>query len=116
MNTGAGRKLQRPTGHRFALLRNMTASLIHYEKVETTHAKAKEVQRFADKIITRAKTNDMNSRRMVARDLKSKIVITKLFDVVAPRYKDRQGGYTQFIRKGQRFSDGAEMGVLKLVS
>lgn len=116
MNTGAGRKLKRPTGHRFALLRNMTASLIHYEKVETTHAKAKEVSRFAERIITRAKAGDLHARRMVARDLKSKTAMTKLFDIVAPRYKDRQGGYTQFIRKGPRLSDGAEMGVLKLVS
>lgn len=116
MNTGAGRKLQRPTGHRFALLRNMTSSLLHYEKVETTHAKAKEVSRFADKMITRAKAGDMHARRMVAKDLKSKSVMTKLFDVIAPRYKDRKGGYTQFIRKGPRLSDGAEMGILKLVS
>lgn len=116
MNTGAGRKLQRPTGHRFALLRNMTSSLLHYEKVETTHAKAKEVSRFAEKIITRAKAGDIHSRRMVAKDLKSKTVTVKLFDVIAPRYKDRKGGYTQFIRKGPRLSDGAEMGILKLVS
>lgn len=116
MNTAAGRKLKRPTGHRFALLRNMTTSLLHYEKVETTHAKAKEVSRFADRLITRAKTDDMNSRRMVARDLKNKVVMEKLFDVIAPRYKTRAGGYTQFIRKGQRLSDGAEMGILKLVS
>ena len=94
----------------------MTSSLLHYEKVETTHAKAKEVSRFAEKMITRAKAGDMNARRMVAKDLKSKTVTTKLFDVIAPRYKDRQGGYTQFIRKGPRLSDGAEMGILKLVS
>jgi len=116
MNTGAGRKLKRPTGHRFALLRNMTASLLHYEKVETTHAKAREVSRFADRIITKAKAGDLQARRMVAKDLKNKVVITKLFDVIAPRYKERQGGYTQFIRIGPRLSDGAEMGILKLVS
>jgi len=116
MNTGAGRKLKRPTGHRFALLRNMTTSLLHYEKVETTQAKAKEVSRFTDRIITHAKGGDLHARRMVARDLTNKVVITKLFDVIAPRYKERQGGYTQFIRKGPRMSDGAEMGILKLVS
>jgi large subunit ribosomal protein L17 len=116
MNTGAGRKLQRPTGHRFALLRNMTSSLLHYEKVKTTHAKAKEVSRFAEKMITRAKAGDLHARRMVAKDLKSKTVMVKLFDVIAPRYKDRKGGYTQFIHMGPRLSDGAEMGILKLVS
>jgi len=116
MNTAAGRKLKRPTGHRFALLRNMATSLLHYEKVETTHAKAKEVSRFTDKLITQAKAGNLHARRMVARDIKSKTVMVKLFDVIAPRYKSRQGGYTQFIRKGQRLSDGAEMGILKLVA
>jgi large subunit ribosomal protein L17 len=116
MNTGAGRKLKRPTGHRFALLRNMTASLLHYEKVETTMAKAREVSRFTDRLITAAKAGDMNARRRVARDIHNKAVMTKLFDVIGPRYKERPGGYTQIIHTGRRFSDGAEMGILKLVS
>ena len=116
MNTGAGRKLKRPTGHRFALLRNMSASLLHHEKVETTVAKAREVSRFTDRLITKAKANDLHARRLVAKDLKDKAVMAKLFNVIAPRYKERPGGYTQLIRVGRRLSDGAEMGILRLVA
>jgi len=116
MKTFAGRKLGRPTGHRFALLRNMAASLLHYEKIETTRPKAKEVARFAEKLITAAKVEGMNARRKVARDLPSHTAQIKLFDVLVPRYKERAGGYTQFILKGPRLSDGAEMGILRLIS
>jgi large subunit ribosomal protein L17 len=116
MNTGAGRKLGRPTGHRFEMLRNMVTSLLHYEKIVTTKPKAREASRLADRLITVAKEGDMNARRRVAQDLKSPSVKAKLFDVIAPRYKERKGGYTQFIAKGPRLSDGAEMGILKLVS
>ncbi len=116
MNTGAGRKLKRPTGHRFQMLRNMSSSLLHYEKIETTKAKARECQRMTEKLITLAKVGDLSARRRVARDLKSPSVNAKLFDVLAPRYKDRKGGYTRFVMKGQRLSDGAEMGILSLVS
>ena len=116
MNTGAGRKLKRPTGHRFALLRNMSSSLLHHEKVETTIPKAKEVSRFTERLITKAKAGDLHARRMVAADLKDKVVFAKLFNVIAPRYKTRAGGYTQIIRLGRRMSDGAEMGILRLVS
>ena len=94
----------------------MAASLLHYEKIETTRPKAKEVARFAEKLITSAKPNDLNAHRKVARSLASLPVQTKLFDVLVPRYKDRHGGYTQFIKIGPRLSDGAEMGILKLVS
>jgi len=116
MKTFAGRKLGRPTGHRFALLRNMAASLLHYEKIETTRPKAKEVARFAEKLITAAKGEGMNARRKVAQDLPSRTAQAKLFDVLVPRYKERAGGYTQFILKGPRLSDGAEMGILRLIS
>lgn len=116
MKTFYGRKLGRPTGHRFALLRNMTASLLHHEKIETTRPKAKEVARFTERLITAAKGEGVNAHRKVARDLPKGPVRTKLFDVIAPRYKDRRGGYTQFILKGPRLSDGAEMGILRLVS
>jgi large subunit ribosomal protein L17 len=116
MNTGAGRKLGRPTGHRFQMFRNMASSLLHYEKIETTKPKAREVARFAEKLITLAKVGDLSARRRVARDLKNASVNAKLFDVIAPRYKERKGGYTQFVLKGPRLSDGAEIGILKLVS
>ena len=116
MNTGAGRKLGRPTGPRFQMLRNMAQSLLHYEKIETTYPKAREAARFTEKLITCAKVGDLAARRRVARDLNNAAVKAKLFDVIAPRYKSRSGGYTQFVRKGPRLSDGAEMGILKLVS
>ncbi len=116
MNTGAGRKLGRPTGHRFQMLRNMATSLLHYEKIQTTKPKAREVARVAERLISLAKAGDLSARRRVARDLKSPSVNAKLFDILAPRYKDRKGGYTQFVMKGPRLSDGAEIGILKLVS
>jgi large subunit ribosomal protein L17 len=94
----------------------MAASLLHYEKIETTKAKARETARFAEKLITLAKTDSLAARRRVAQDLKNPSVNAKLFDVLAPRYKSRSGGYTQFILKGPRLSDGAEIGILKLVS
>lgn len=115
MKTHAGRKLSRTTGHRFALLRNMSSSLLQHEKVTTTVPKAKEVARFAEKLITIAKRNDMNAKRRVAQDIHQKLVYKKLFDVIAPRYQTRAGGYTQLIRLGPRLSDGAEMGILRLV-
>ena len=116
MKTFYGRKLSRPTGHRFAMLRNMSASLLHHEKIETTRPKAREVARFTEKLITTAKGENLAARRRVARDLTNAEVKTKLFEVLVPRYKNRAGGYTQFILKGPRLSDGAEMGILKLVS
>ena len=98
------------------MLRNMAASLLHHEKIETTRPKAREVARFTERLITAAKGDDLSARRRVARDLSRATVQTKLFDVLVPRYKNRAGGYTQFVLKGPRLSDGAEMGILKLVS
>ena len=94
------------------MLRNMATSLLHYEKIQTTKPKAREVSRLADRLITVAKAGDLNARRRVAKDLKNPSVKAKLFDVIAPRYKERKGGYTQFIALGPRLSDGAEMGIL----
>src|SRR5690242_12777476 len=102
VQTFAGRKLGRPTGHRIALLRNMSAQLLHHEKIETTVPKAREVARFTEKLITTAKGEGLNARRRVAQDLCNKAVQEKLFEVLVPRYKDRNGGYTQLIRKGPR--------------
>jgi len=116
MLTHAGRKLGRPTGHRIALLRNMSSQLLHHEKIETTIPKAREVARFTEKLITAAKGENLSARRRVAQDLHDKSVQEKLFEVLVPRYKARKGGYTQIIRKGSRLSDGSEMGILKLVS
>lgn len=94
----------------------MATSLLHYEKIQTTKPKAREVARMAEHLITIAKAGDLNARRRVAQDLKNPSVKVKLFDVIAPRYKERKGGYTQFIMIGPRLSDGAEMGILKLIA
>ena len=99
-----------------AMLRNMSSQLLHHEKIETTIPKAREVARFTDKLITSAKAGNLNAHRKVAQDLHNKAVQQKLFEVLVPRYKARQGGYTQLIRIGTRLSDGSEMGILKLVS
>ena len=116
MNTHAGRKLSRPTGHRIALLRNMAASLLHHEKIETTLPKAREVARFAERLITVAKAENLPARRKIASVIRNRQLEGKVFDVLVPRYKNRSGGYTQIIRKGPRLSDGSEIGILKLVS
>ena len=116
MQTFSGRKLGRPTGHRMAMLRNMSSQLLHHEKIETTIPKAREVARFTEKLITSAKPGTLNAHRKVAQDLHNKAVQEKLFEVLVPRYKSRQGGYTQIIRIGPRLSDGSEMGILKLVN
>jgi ribosomal protein L17 len=116
MKTFNGRKLSRTTGHRFAMMRNMAASLLHHEKIQTTKPKAREVARFTERLITAAKGEGIHARRKVARDLPEGAARTKLFDVLVPRYKDRKGGYTQFILVGPRLSDGAEIGILKLIS
>jgi large subunit ribosomal protein L17 len=98
------------------MLRNMATSLLHYEKIETTRPKAREVARFAERLITMAKPGDLQAQRRVAQEVHNNTVRTKLFEVLVPRYKERSGGYTQFVLKGPRLSDGAEMGILKLVS
>ena len=94
----------------------MATSLLRHEKIQTTRPKAKEVARYAEKIITQAKAGTLVSRRNVAAEVNDAQVREKLFDVLVPRYKDRRGGYTQFLHKGPRLSDGAEIGILKLVS
>ena len=97
-------------------MRNMAASLLHHERIETTVPKAREVARFAERLITAAKAEDLPARRRVASAIPNRQLQAKIFDVLVPRYKNRAGGYTQIIRKGQRFSDGSEMGILKLIA
>lgn len=117
MKTFAGRKLSRPTGHRFGMLRNMAEGLLHHERIETTIPKAREVARFTERLITAAKgENSLSAQRRVAKDLHNPKVVGKLFDTLVPRYKSRPGGYTRLVRKGPRLSDGAEIGILRLVA
>lgn len=107
--------LSRRSGQRKALKRNMVTSLFRYERIETTKAKAKEVQRMAEKMITRAKVDSVHSRRMIARDISDKAVLAKLFTDIAPLFAQRNGGYTRILKTGYRQGDAAEMAILELV-
>ena len=111
----SGRKLSRPTGHRMAMYYNLTTDLLRYEKITTTHAKAKEVRGIAEKVITLGKAGSLYARRQVLATISDKKIVDKVFDELAPRYTDRSGGYTRILRLGPRFGDGAHMVQLELV-
>lgn len=108
-------KLGRTPSHRNAMLRNMTESIITHERIQTTLPKAKEVRRLVDYVITLAKRDDLHSRRLVLRVIPNKTVVTKLFDDIAPRYKNRDGGFTAIHKIGIRRGDAAEMAVISLL-
>ncbi len=108
-------KLGRTTSHRRALFRNMVTSLFASERIETTEAKAKEVQPVAEKLITLAKRGDLHARRQAASYMMDEDVVKKLFDVIGPRYTERAGGYTRIIKLGNRRGDAAPMALLELV-
>ena len=108
-------KLNRVPAHRKALIRNMMTVLFQHERIVTTHAKAVEVRRFAEKEITRAKEDSVHNRRMVARKIWDEGILAKLFTDIAPRFKERAGGYTRIVRLGERNHDAADMVVLELV-
>jgi large subunit ribosomal protein L17 len=101
--------------HRKALHRNMVTSLFRYERVRTTKAKALEVRRTAEKMITRAKVDSVHNRRIVSSRLYNEGIVAKLFTVIAPRMKERNGGYTRILKIGQRLGDAAQMVILELV-
>jgi len=109
------RKLSRTAEHRRALLRNMVTSLFLYERIETTVAKAKEARRVAERMITFAKRGDLSARRHVDSYVFDSAATRKLFDTIAPWYKERQGGYTRIIRLGRRLGDAGEMAIFELV-
>lgn len=108
-------KLNMMPAHRKATIRNMMTVLFEHERITTTHAKAIEVRRFAEKEITRAKEDSVHNRRMVARKIWDEGILAKLFTDIAPRFKERHGGYTRIIRLGERDHDAADMVVLELV-
>ncbi|HKR16444.1 50S ribosomal protein L17 [Rhizorhapis sp.] len=110
-----GRKLQRTTGHRNALFRNMAAALIKHEQITTTTAKAKELRPYVEKLITLAKKGGLANRRLAHARLLDDTQLKKLFEVLAERYKDRNGGYTRIIKAGFRASDAAPVAVIELV-
>ncbi|MGB3976099.1 MAG: 50S ribosomal protein L17 [bacterium] len=108
-------KLGRTSSHRNAMLRNMTESIITHERIQTTLPKAKEVRRLVDYVITLAKRGDLHSRRLVLRVIPNQTAVTKLFDDIAPRYKNRPGGFTSIHKIGTRKGDAAEMAVVSLI-
>lgn len=108
------RKLSRPRNQKKALLKTLASALILKEKIKTTEAKAKEAVGFVEKQITVAKKNKLHSRRLLARYF-SPQVVKKLINDIAPRYKERRGGYTRIIKLGPRKSDGARMAIIELV-
>ena len=110
-----GRKLQRKTGHRKALFRNMSAALIKHEQIMTTAPKAKELRPYVEKLITLAKRGGLSNRRLAMSRLGDETQLKKLFDVLAERYGDRDGGYTRVIKAGYRGSDAAQMAVIEFV-
>jgi len=110
-----GRKLGRTTAHRKALLRNLATALMEHERIITTEAKAKELRRVADKLVTLGKRGDLHARRQALRVIRSNAVVRKLFDEVAPRFSERHGGYTRVLRLGYRPGDAAAMAVIELV-
>ena len=109
------RKLQRTSAHRAALLRNMAAALIKHEQITTTLSKARELRPYAEKLITLAKHGGLSNRRLAHARLLDDAQLVKLFDVLASRYSDRQGGYTRVIKAGFRGSDAAPIAVIELV-
>ena len=111
----AGRRLNRTPSHRRAMFANMAAALIKHEQIVTTLPKAKEMRRVADRLITLAKRGDLHARRTAASRLRDEGMVRKLFDVLGPRYKERNGGYTRVLKAGFRYGDNAPMAVLELV-
>src|SRR5688500_4208528 len=110
-----GRKLQRTASHRTALFRNQAAALIKHEQIMTTLAKAKELRPYIEKLVTLAKRGGLANRRLANSRLLDDTQLKKLFDVLAERYKDRNGGYTRVIKAGIRASDAAPMAIIEFV-
>jgi len=111
----SGRQLSRNSAHRWALMRNMITALLREEKIRTTDPKAKELRRWADRVITLGKRGSLHARRQALGIVQDKAVVQKLFDTIAPRFKDRPGGYTRIIKLGIRRGDAAQMSLIELV-
>ena len=109
------RKLQRTSSHRTALFRNMAAALIKHEQITTTTAKAKELRPYVEKLITLAKKGGLSNRRLAHGRLLDDAQLVKLFDVIAPRYASRDGGYCRIIKNGIRMSDAAAISIIEFV-
>ena len=110
-----GARLGGSPQHQRKILSNMTAQLIIHERVTTTHAKARDIRPYAEKMITKARRGDLHARRLVLAKIGDNDAVTKLFDEIGPRYADRPGGYTRITKLGPRRGDGSEMAVIELV-
>ena len=111
----SGRKLNRTSAHRKALLKNMAAALIKHEQIKTTLPKAKELAPHVEKLITLGKRGDLHARRQAFAELRDNVMVEKLFSTIAERYATRQGGYTRVMKAGFRYGDAAPMAVIELV-
>ncbi|HSJ47467.1 MAG: 50S ribosomal protein L17 [Xanthomonadaceae bacterium] len=111
----SGRQLSRNSSHRKAMFRNMAASLLQHEVIKTTVPKAKELRRVAEPLITMAKTDSVHKRRLAFDRLRDRDVVTKLFNELGPRYKERPGGYLRILKMGFRAGDKAPMALVELV-
>ena len=111
----AGRKLGRTTAHRRSLFRNQLASLFTHERITTTLPKAKDLRPLAEKMVTLGKRGGLHARRLALKNLPDKSAVKRLFDEIAPRFKDRVGGYTHILKLGRRPGDGAEMAIIEFV-
>ena len=109
------RKLNRTAEHRRAMFANMAAALIKHEQIVTTLPKAKELRPIVEKLVTLGKRGDLHARRLAVAEIRDVAMVKKLFDVIGPRYKDRQGGYTRIIKAGFRYGDNAPMAVIEFV-
>ena len=111
----ARRKLGRTTAHRTAMFANMAASLIKHEQIVTTLPKAKELRPFVEKLVTLGKRGDLHARRQAISQIRDIAIVKKLFEVIGPRYKDRNGGYIRVLKAGFRHGDNAAMAVIEFV-
>jgi len=108
-----GRKLNRTSAHRKALFKNLVLALVKHERIKTTDAKAKELRHFADRMVTLGKRGDLAARRMAFDFMQSRDAVKKLFDEIAPRFKERAGGYTRVIKFGFRRGDAAPLSIIE---
>ena len=111
----SGRKLNRDSSHRKAMLQNMATALIKHEQIKTTLPKAKELKPYVEKLITLGKTGSLHARRQALSKIPEKKIVDKLFSTIAERYEDRAGGYTRVLKAGFRYGDAAPMAIIELV-
>jgi large subunit ribosomal protein L17 len=111
----AGRQFGRNSSHRKALFRSLVTTFFKHERIETTAAKAKEIQPMTEQMITLGKRGDLHAIRQAASFIRSREIVQRLFKEIAPRYSDRKGGYTRLVKTRRRLGDGADMAILELI-